>query len=535
MKLQTVSLLLLSATALFPASLIQPAIAPDGVMNAASYIPRGFANHGIARGSLFLIFGNYLGPSTLVQAGSFPLPGSDGLAGTNVRIDAGGYTGFAYMVYTSATQVGAILPSEAPEGDATLTLNYNNLTSNPVVIHIVRSAFGIFTLNQGGTGPAVVQNFVSQGQTPLNTLLTSATPGQTVILWGTGLGPLSGGDAAGPAPGALPYLDSLYVGGQPAPVRFAGRSGCCAGVDQIIFDVPAGVSGCYVPVVSLTNGIPSNFATIAVSSGGAECDDPLSFRASSLALARNGSLRVGAIQLWQQTPAGGSAGSDTLTASFLAYSPQTLVMAQAPVNPSAGSCYVTESPVNSDPSALPHGAGLNAGFNVLVSGPGASLTAESLSTGNYSTSMSPAGLSPGVYSISGSGGADVGAIRGSVTVTPPVAWSNASDYTTSIVTTGQPMAFRWTGGDGSGYVAIAMNSASATLSMSLVCNVPASLGSFTVPAYMTRSIVQGQGAISVGSFTTQGSFSAPGLDVGLVTAGVSRVAQANFLTPPGAN
>ncbi|HYW43574.1 MAG TPA: hypothetical protein VE959_12005 [Bryobacteraceae bacterium] len=529
------SLLLLPATALFPTSRIQPAIAPDGVMNAASYIPRGFANHGIARGSLFLIFGNYLGPDVLVQAQSFPLAGSDGLAGTNVRIDAGGYTGFAYMVYTSATQVGAILPSEAPEGDATLTLNYNNLTSNPVVIHIVRSAFGIFTLNQGGTGPAVVQNFVSQGQTPLNTLLTSATPGQTVILWGTGLGPLSGGDATGPAPGALPYLDSLYVGGQQVSVRFAGRSGCCAGIDQISFDVPANVSGCYVPVVALTNGIASNFATIAVSPGGGACDDPLSFRAGTLSLARNGSLRVGAIRLWTQTPAGGSVGSDTLTASFLAYSPQTLVMAQAPVNPSAGSCYLTESPVNSDPSALPHGDGLNAGFSVLASGPGASLTAESVSAGNYAANMTPAGLSPGVYSVSGSGGPDVGAIRGSVTVTPPAAWSNASDYTTSIVTTGQPMAFRWTGGDGSGYVAIAMNSVSATLSMSLVCNVPASMGSFTVPAYMTRSIVQGQGAISVGSFTTAGSFSASGLDVGAVTAGASQVVQANFVTPPGTN
>src|ERR1051326_3186104 len=195
MRLTIVSILLAASPAL--ASLIQPAIAPQGVVNAASNIAPGFANHGIGRGSLFLIFGNYLGPDTLVQAASYPLAGSDGLAGTRVHIDARGYSGYALMVYTSHHQVAAHLPSDAPEGDATLTLNYNNLTSNPVVIHIVRSAFGIFTFNQGGSGPAIAQNFVSAAQTPVNHLLAPAIPGQTVILWRTGLGPVNGNEAGG--------------------------------------------------------------------------------------------------------------------------------------------------------------------------------------------------------------------------------------------------------------------------------------------------------------------------------------------------
>ena len=93
-----------------------------------------------------------------------------------------------------------MLPSNAPEGDATITLNYNNLTSNPIVIHVVRSAFGMFTVNQGGSGPAILQNFVSATQTPVNTLTTPATTGQTVILWGTGLGPVAGTREAVPCP-----------------------------------------------------------------------------------------------------------------------------------------------------------------------------------------------------------------------------------------------------------------------------------------------------------------------------------------------
>lgn len=532
MRLRIVSLLLLPATALFPTSRIQPAIAPDGVMNAASYIPRGFANHGIARGSLFLIFGNYLGPDVLVQAQSFPLAGSDGLAGTNVRIDAGGYTGFAYMVYTSATQVGAILPSEAPEGDATLTLNYNNLTSNPVVIHIVRSAFGMFTFNQGGSGPAIVQNFVSAAQTPVNTLLAPAAPGQTVILWGTGLGPVNGDEGSGPLPGALPYLDALYVGSLPATVSYAGRSGCCVGVDQIAFAVPAGVSGCYVPVAAVSGGILSNLGTIAVSHSGSACDDPLSFRAAGLAtLQSSGRLRVGQIGVAYQAPPGMPAGTDSLTGTFVAYTPQTL-MTSAPVNPSLGSCYATESLVSPMPAAGAQGAALNAGAAIQSTGPGVSLMAPSVSPGSYFGSASPANLFAGGYSISGSGGSDVSPFQGGFTLAQPGTWTNPSAYGSAFLTTGQPFTFRWTGGDPNGYVNIQISSVNVTLAASIVCNAAASPGSFMVPNYLTALLVQGEGTISVGFAGAPAAFSAPGLDVGIVTALTNSVISVNFQTPP---
>jgi len=61
------------------ASLIQPAIDPNGVLSAAGYVAPGFANYGIAPGSLLLIFGNYLGPDTLAQATSCPLAGAAAL------------------------------------------------------------------------------------------------------------------------------------------------------------------------------------------------------------------------------------------------------------------------------------------------------------------------------------------------------------------------------------------------------------------------------------------------------------------------
>jgi uncharacterized protein (TIGR03437 family) len=533
MKPIIVSFLLVATAAGYDISPVQPNIPPNGVVNAASYLSPGFVNYGIARGSLFLIFGNYLGPDTLVQASTFPLHGIDGLAGTRVNVSATGYTGYALMVYTSAKQVAAILPSNVPEGDAIVTVQFQNLASNPIVIHVVRSAFGLFTLSQAGVGPGVIQNFVSANDTPLNTLLNSAAPGQTVILWGTGLGPVSGDEAGGPLPGPLPYLDALYVGGQPARVRFAGRSGCCAGVDQIVFDVPSNISGCYLPVVAVTNGITSNSGTIAVSNAGKACDDSLSFRAADLStLSLTGRLRAGSIGLWSRAAPGASPGSGTLSGSFVSYTPQTLAAAQAPLNPSAGSCYAMETPVTFDPGVLPHGDALNAGFNLMVSGPGGSYTADWVAPGAYRSDLSLTGLPVGVYSASSPGGPDVGSIRGSTTTTSPARWTNASDYAGTFPI-GQPITIKWSGGASNAFVAIRINSANTTISTSILCNLPASLATFTVPDYLARLLVQGAGTISVGSYDPPGSFAANGLDTGTMTVGTTTSAQTNFQTPPG--
>jgi uncharacterized protein (TIGR03437 family) len=536
MKLQLALLLLTAAAPALAQSRIQPTIAPNGIVNAASYLPPGFANQGIARGSLFVIFGSSLGPDTLVQAATFPLPGTDGLAGTRIRIDAGGFTGFALMVYTSAKQVGAVLPSATPEGSATLTLNYNNLTSNPVVIRVVRSAFGMFALSQAGQGPAVAQNFVSQSQLPVNTILNSATPGQTIVLWGTGLGPVAGDESAGPLPGALPFLDTLLIGGQTAIVRYAGRSGCCAGVDQIVFDVPASVSGCYLPIVVLTNGLASNTGTLAVSRSGGACDDPVSFRAADLAApARNANLALGTIQLWQQAASAPSPVSVMLTGNFGLYTPQTIVMAPGLVNPSAGSCLLTQTAANPDPSALPRANPLNAGGSIAVNGPGATFSADLMTPGFYSATASPALLSAGAYVLTGTGGPDVGSFRATITAPVAVQWSNAAAYQVSAIVTGQPMTFQWTGGDPTGHVVISIGSSNTTLASSIVCNASVTAGSFTVPGYLTAGIVQGQGTISVGFAAAASPFAATGLDVGKATPAASTTVQANFQNPPGGN
>ncbi|MGH9719798.1 MAG: hypothetical protein ACRD8O_06265, partial [Bryobacteraceae bacterium] len=78
----------------------QPVISSGGAVNAASFALPDLPNGSIALGSMFVVFGRNLGPATLVQATSYPLPAT--LAGTSIRITTPGtpLAINAIMVYT---------------------------------------------------------------------------------------------------------------------------------------------------------------------------------------------------------------------------------------------------------------------------------------------------------------------------------------------------------------------------------------------------------------------------------------------------
>src|SRR5690606_32848671 len=154
------------------------------------------------------------------------------------------------MIFTSAGQVAAILPSDTPVGQGTMQVTYNGVSTAPFAINVVEHSFGIIALNSQGIGPGVFTNATNGA---VNTITTSAKPGEMWDIGGTGL-------SAAPFPDdelPLPAVDlraegdfdvQVLVGGQQAEVLYAGRSGCCSGVDQIRFVVPQNLSGCYVPV-----------------------------------------------------------------------------------------------------------------------------------------------------------------------------------------------------------------------------------------------------------------------------------------------
>src|SRR5437879_2754349 len=112
----------------------------QGGLNGASYALPRQPNGGIAQGSLFVIFGAEMGPGSLVQQSGCPLPRTQGLSGTSVQVTVNGTTVNCPMIYTSAGQVAAILPSNTPMGTGTVTVTYNGQASPPQSITVVQSS-----------------------------------------------------------------------------------------------------------------------------------------------------------------------------------------------------------------------------------------------------------------------------------------------------------------------------------------------------------------------------------------------------------
>ena len=239
-----------------------PIVTPNGIVNVASFALAGQPNGAIAQGSMVVIFGANMGPATLQQAGAYPLPTT--LGGTSVKVTSAGASADAIMIYTSAGQLAAIIPSNSTAGAATLTVTYNGRASAAAPFKIVPNSFGIFAANQGGSGPGIITN----GSSQVVSLTNAVSPGDVAVIWGTGLGAVRGNEAAGPLPGDLSSLPvEVTVGGQSATVSYRGRSGCCAGVDQIAFTVP-NVTGCRVPVTLKINDVVSNSTSMANSPAG---------------------------------------------------------------------------------------------------------------------------------------------------------------------------------------------------------------------------------------------------------------------------
>ncbi len=289
---------------------LRAAPAVSGAVNAASFRHSSLPDGKLAPGSLVSLFGQEMGPGApflipflfldpSLHADGFPLPTV--LGTTSVQVTVNGITLDCAILFASYRQVTILLPSATPAGTGTLTLTYDGETSEPLEIEVVPHSFGIFSTSQNGSGSGVVTDPFT---TAANSLVTSANPGHLLDLWGTGLGAVAGADldeeTARPVPGDLPSLDvRVFVAGQEAEVVYRGRSGCCAGVDQVRFLVlPDAVSGCHVPVHAEVNGVASNFLTISIAPEGAYCDIPGSWTASDMqTLDENGELRTGAITL----------------------------------------------------------------------------------------------------------------------------------------------------------------------------------------------------------------------------------------------
>jgi uncharacterized protein (TIGR03437 family) len=515
----------ISWAALGGLALGQPSI--GGVTNNYSYIYQGLPNYGIAQGSIFVIFGTGLASA---PSGLQSPPLKQSLDGASVQVTVNGTTTQALLYYVSPSQIAGILPSNTPPGAGIVTVTLSGQASTGAPITVVSGAFGVLSRDQSGFGPAAAfdanANFLAADN--------SANPGDTITLWGSGLGPISG-DESIPQPQSLASIPiGIDIGGQSATVTFHGRSQY-PGLDQINVTIPSGSAGCFVAVVVRIGDLVSNSTTIPIASAGRNCSDP-GFGPVQV-LSGPGVYKMGAFNLDQETYYNPHPVRNELALEVRDYGGGGFSQISLPPNssrqfgyssasPSPGSCIIAPYPWGSVPYVPPAGTSvkLDAGpvlnFDLLN-------VKETAGTGTSSTLFSgpaPPAFIPtngGALTIDdGSGGAGFGPAVFEFAIPPPLVWTNITSVTT--VNRSQGVTLTWSGGDPNGVVLIDGRSyaPSASSGVSLFCAALVSAHEFTVPPsallamYPSDVVADFYSTIGLDA-STFSLFSGQGLDAGM--------------------
>jgi uncharacterized protein (TIGR03437 family) len=516
------------------------------VQNAASNTPAGLPNSGIAQGSLIAIYGSNLGPATISIAPGIPWPAT--LSGTSATVTVGSQTVNVLLYYTVAGQVAGLLPSNTPVGSGTLKVTYNNQTSAAAPVTVIQNGVGIFTWSQNGSGEAILTfpdySVVTTGK--------AANPGDTLSVWATGLGPVSGNEAGVALPGDMPSIPvKVWVGGKSADVAYRGRSGCCVAEDQIAFVVPSGPVGCAVPLVIQINNYISNTTFIPVATDGRVCK-PTNAAIPSDTLQKllgKSQVSVGGVIMSRSTSVtpGFTPGlpattnkSDDGSASFVKINISGDQLAAVVDTASIGSCLVSVlTSQTSNPFTGLTYTSLDAGASIGISGPAGSRTLAKSTAGGFTVYSAKLGdtspgnyLDAGTYTVTGPGGADIGSFSSRINIPAPLVWTNQANITA--VNRASGVTVNWTGGDPSSTVQITGSSYLSDISgnfvgASFTCQAPVSALSFTVPPAVLLALPpSGQiagisipGSLGVSNSPSWVTINATGLDYGYIASVVS--------------
>jgi uncharacterized protein (TIGR03437 family) len=238
-------------------SKVRPAFAPSGVANAASYAP------GIAPGMISYVYGSGMGPANLA--------GYELNSGGFIEKSAGAtrvlFNGIpAPILYTSDTQLSAIVPYGVSGSTAKMVVEYNGIQSAGVQIPLLATLPGIFTADSSGKGQAAV---INQDGT-VNSAANPAARGSVITFFVTGEGatnPVSIDGKLAAAPYTKPVLPLVVtIGGQSAEVQYGGGApGEVAGMMQVNAVIPAGIdAGSAEVVASVGDTLSMVGVTVAV-------------------------------------------------------------------------------------------------------------------------------------------------------------------------------------------------------------------------------------------------------------------------------
>ena len=194
-----------------------PAPFIDGVVNDASYLP------GIAPGTWITIWGTNLSTTT----GSSDFSGSNlptQLDGVSVTVDGKA----AYVYFISPTQLNVLSPDDATQRAVPVQVTTAQGMSNIVDATETALSPALFTFSQqGGMYAAAVRangTYIGPPNFIPGVTTVPASPGDILLLFGTGFGPTTPpspiGQSVTPAP--LANQVTVQIGGEAANTQFAG-------------------------------------------------------------------------------------------------------------------------------------------------------------------------------------------------------------------------------------------------------------------------------------------------------------------------
>ncbi|HEY3836797.1 MAG TPA: S8 family serine peptidase [Bryobacteraceae bacterium] len=243
-------------------ALLYPAIAPNGIVNGAS-----FQATPAAPGSYITISGQNLAHVTANYI-TTNLPVA--IAATSVSFDAPGVSVPGHISYISPGQVNVQVPWELQgQSSAQVKVVSSNLASV------------LSTLPMAAYGPAAFEYTGSDGQlyaAALDTsgqLITNTHPaqrGQYISLYANGLGQVTNQPASGAPSPEQPLAQSnplsaisVTIGGRTAQISFAGLAPDYVGLYQLNLVVPTDSPSGVQPMVITGNGVVAKTTQLAVS------------------------------------------------------------------------------------------------------------------------------------------------------------------------------------------------------------------------------------------------------------------------------
>lgn len=233
-----------------------PAISAAGFTNAASFTTGG------SPGAIATLFGTHLTRNLVgvVQSSHVPLPSS--LAGTTVTVDGKNAPVFNVVNLNGSEQISFQVPVDAVPGPAVPVILNNGFATATTQIDLTAAQPGIFTID-GTQAAALHANFT------LISAAHPAAPGETIIVFCTGLGAVNPVVATGAAASSTVLSNTVTkytatIAGQNAPVAFSGLAPGFVALGQVNLVVPSGAPSGLQDLELKGSGSTSNVVKIHI-------------------------------------------------------------------------------------------------------------------------------------------------------------------------------------------------------------------------------------------------------------------------------